>query len=181
MIKIYKPSGSMRSNYRPLEFLICLGLTLGCLWSSTFIKSSMWLGWLIGMGLRLSPNTIAAQTSRTRLFFFVRLVTNSIPCRRGRFRRFLITILYPVIVCICTNANLSFSGDLSQISTCYTQWKIGSLLCILIFSLLVVFPIVQFSGAFGRAVSCWACTFVKAHSPVKELEASKVIARFCHG
>lgn len=84
MIKIYKPSGSMRSNYRPLEFLICLGLTLGCLWSSTFIKSSMWLGWLIGMGLRLSPNTIAAlrlltfvvqrhaekQSSRTRLFFF---------------------------------------------------------------------------------------------------------------
>lgn len=85
MIKIYKPSGSMRSNYRPLEFLICLGLTLGCLWSSTFIKSSMWLGWLIGMGLRLSPNTIAAlrlltfvvqrhagkQSSRTRSVFFL--------------------------------------------------------------------------------------------------------------
>lgn len=170
MIKIYKPSGSMRSNYRPLEFLICLGLTLGCLWSSTFIKSSMWLGWLIGMGLRLSPNTIAAlrlltfvvqrhagkQSSRTRLFFFVPLVTNSIPCRCGRICRFLITILYPVIVCFSANANLSFAGDLSQISTYYTQWKIGSLFCILIFcSSCCCFPHCAVFGDLWESSELW--------------------------
>lgn len=41
-----------------LEFLICFSLTFSCLWSSTFINSSMWLGWLIGTGFRLSPKAI---------------------------------------------------------------------------------------------------------------------------
>ena len=59
MIRIYKPSRSMRSNYRPLEFLICFSLTLCCLWSSTFIKSPMWLCRLIGTSWRLSLNAIA--------------------------------------------------------------------------------------------------------------------------
>lgn len=145
MIKIYKPSGSMRSNYRPLEFLICLSLTLGCLWSSAFIKSSMWLGWLIGMGLRLSPNTIAvaayvccSKACRKAIlkdtFGFSCRLWQTVSCVDAE--EFAVSLL-PYCLQLLSEFqpifNLSFASALSQINTSYTQWKINSRLCILSF------------------------------------------------
>lgn len=39
----------------------------------------------------------------------------------------------------------------------------------------------QFFGDLWEGSELWGCTFVKVHSPVKELEPSKVIARRCQG
>lgn len=52
-------------------------------------------------------------------------------------------------------------------------WKTGSLLRF--FSHLAVF------GALWEGCELWGCTFVKVHSPVRESEPSKVIARRCLG
>lgn len=39
----------------------------------------------------------------------------------------------------------------------------------------------QFSGDLWEGSELWGCTFVKVHSPVKELGPSKVIVRRCQG
>lgn len=49
------------------------------------------------------------------------------------------------------------------------------------FKFFCCFPHRAVFGDLWEGSELWGCTFVKVHSPVKELEPSKVIARQCQG
>lgn len=155
----------MRSNYRPLEFLICFSLTLCCLWSSTFIKSPMWLGWLIGTSWRLSPNAIA-----------VCLLTFVFKDTRKAFSRthfmwnsdnvyFVLFLCWQYHLAIILLYLITFYSYLCELTNDRT---LQNSIIVILFSFS---PSCSFQGLWEGCELRGGCTFVKVHSPVRESDS----------
>lgn len=154
MIRIYKPSRSMRSNYRPLEFLICFSLTLCCPWSSTFIKSPMWLGWLTGTSWRLSLNTITV-CMLTFVFKDKRKASS-----RTWFK--LLGIVFCVLLPYCTPLFIVIRAMLmSLLLVTFAEWTCYYHKNRVIVTFLVSLDLAVFGGTFGRAASCGDAPLLK--------------------